>query len=575
MVDFVAGEVPDLPLDREFGGVCKTRSRVVVTLAEGPFRAREHLRDGGEAGGPLVGSTALARLVPPRQRYGYDLIVHVGLQRYLADRQREEIRTALRTQRGIHLSAGTVSNLCNRFLVLLEMLHLLRAPVFRAAIGGAWSLHLDATCDRGQGGLLIGLEGFRGWVLGATRIATEHGDSIRPLVEQIVGLFGDPLSTMRDLSEAMAAGVRSLAERGIPDLICHTHFLRAVGDKLLDSAYSRLRLLLRGCRIRSDLRELLREVRRPGASASAGDASHPGPIRRELLALLHWVLEGEGAKELPFPFTLHHRDFVRRCREALALADRWVPSPRTAPERRLLQRLATLLRRLDRDPRFEATLGEIDRAWNAFAELRAVLRCSHQEMLRQDGSPDQMDFAALDHERLQEIERDVDQYRETLRSRLGSAPRRSNSPDAIILRYLDRYRDHLFGHPVVRDDDGTILAVVHRTNNPSEQFFGGSKQGLRRRVGRAHLGRDMQDQPAQAALVRNLRYPDYVRLLCGSLDHLPAAFADLHGRGLPEGILQRDRRDAELQRLVRKLLTDGKEAARCLSERGRTAHPPS
>ena len=37
-------------------------------------------------GCPPVGSTALAQLVKPGQKYGYDLIVQVGLARYLAGR---------------------------------------------------------------------------------------------------------------------------------------------------------------------------------------------------------------------------------------------------------------------------------------------------------------------------------------------------------------------------------------------------------------------------------------------------------------------------------------------------------
>ena len=72
-----------------------------------------------------------------------------------------------------------------------------------------------------------------------------------------------------------------------------------------------------------------------------------------------------------------------------------------------------------------------------------------------------------------------------------------------------------------------MLRVVDRTNNVTEQFIAAAKQDLRRRVGRAHLGRDMQDQPAQAALAANLLCPQYVRIVCGSLDGLPQAFAAL------------------------------------------------
>ncbi len=73
-----------------------------------------------------------------------------------------------------------------------------------------------------------------------------------------------------------------------------------------------------------------------------------------------------------------------------------------------------------------------------------------------------------------------------------------------------------------------ITAVVASTNNVAEHFFGADKQKLHRRLGRANLGRDLEDQPAQAALAANLRHSDYVRVLCGSLEHLPAAFAEFN-----------------------------------------------
>ena len=538
-------------------GIRKTRSRVVATWAAGVFRAREHLR-GCDPDHPctLVGSDELARLVPPGQKYGYDVIVRVGLLRYLGGKQRREIVAVLWEHKGIKLSEATVTRLCDRFLLRLEMLHLLRIPYLRAALDGMWSLHVDATCERGYGGLLIVMDGFRGWVLGATRIATERGESIRPLVDEVVERFGDPLATVRDLGEAMAHGVRSTRERGIPDLVCHQHFLSAVGKKLLESAHSRLRTMLHRCRLLGDLKELRAELQRYRENPAYVGRFGQGAIRNELLAVVLWCIEGEGHKELPFPFSLHYRDFVRRCQVAPSKAESWVPEPRTPPERKALLRLGSLIRQLDRDHRFAHTLDELDERWNAFGELRDILRLSHSEMLRQDVPSRQLDLAVIDHQRLQTIERDIQRYRKHLGQQVPDQARgpRSTIPEAIILRYLDRYGDHLIGHPVVRDEDGTILAVVHRTNNPPEYFFGGTKQHLRRRVGRAHLRRDMQQQPAQAALARNLRYPDYVRVLCGSLDNLPAAFANLHEQAVPNVTLKRDHRDTELHDLIHHFL---------------------
>lgn len=542
-------------------GIRKLNRRRVATLAEGEFQAVEHLKGcAPKTSCVRVGSEELARIVPPRQRYGYDLIVHVGLRRYLGGKQRVEICEELLQYKGIKISEGTVTNLCDRFLIWIEMLHRLRAPYLRAALGGNWSLHIDATSDKGLGGLAIGMDGLRGWVLDSARIPSEAGEYIQPLVDDIVSVFGDPLATVRDMGKGMAQGVAELRKRGIPDLICHQHFLAAVGEKLLKTAHTRLNTMLCRCRLRGDLRELLRQLRVYAKANSHDGRFGSGTVRKELLALVKWILDGDGKKVLRFPFALRHRDFVIRCQQAIYTANAWVPTPRTTPERRALQRLGSLVRKIDRDPRFAATLTEIEQSWCAFVELRDVLRLTHGEMLRQHDGVQQAEIAVVVHERLKSIERDVEEYTEQLRQGLSIRPLdRQHAPEAIILKYLQQYGDGLFGHPLVLDDYGMLLFIIPRTNNPPEYFWGVSKRLLRRRLGRANLGRDMQQQPAQVAIALNLRFPDYVRILCGSIDNLPAAFADLQQYDIQEGVLDRDHRDADLERVIRGLLIQEKE----------------
>ncbi len=131
---------------------------------------------------------------------------------------------------------------------------------------------------------------------------------------------------------------------------------------------------------------------------------------------------------------------------------------------------------------------------------------------------------------------------------------------AIAYNHPD-YGKYLFGHPTLRDEDGTILAVVERTDNVPEHFFGSEKRKLRRRLGRAHLGRDLEDQPAQAALGANLQHPEYVRVTCGSLDNLATAFAELDEQTLERTTpLSRSNRDSALLRRVRMLVKNEAEA---------------
>jgi hypothetical protein len=132
-----------------------------------------------------------------------------------------------------------------------------------------------------------------------------------------------------------------------------------------------------------------------------------------------------------------------------------------------------------------------------------------------------------------------------------------------------RYREVIFGqllscraHHVgtcrsSASADGEVVAIVERTNNVLEHFFGAEKRRLRRRLGRAHLRRDLEDQPAQAALAANLRHPDYVHVLCGNLDQLPMAFSELDEQALAQATpLTRSNRDTKLQKLIRARLKD-------------------
>jgi len=545
--------------------VQKSKRRKIFTFQSGVLNAKEvRKKCSQDATHPIMCSDELAHLVKPHQRYAYDLIVHVGLARYLRGKQREEIRDELYQEREITLSNGSISNLCDRSLIYFEALHLARVPELRHAMQAGYPLHLDATCEHGKGGLFVCMNGWRGWVLMATRIPSEHEDYLRPLVEKTTALFGDPIATVRDMGEGMAKAVAPLRARGVPDFVCHYHFLGAVGKKLFEKPYRVLGNLLRQHKLQGDLRALLRELRQYRNSSTFSDRFGPGPIHEDLPALVLWILEGEGKKALLYPFSLPHLELLQRCQQALRKAECWVPSPRTPATRRTIAYLTRLVNRIERDPRFATVEAQLEKGWQAFCELRDVLQLTNAELPNGDTNPHQIALPALEAKRLEMIEEAAKEYQAELRERaanIGNDDSINPSPASIILKYFKRYGKHLFGHPTLRDEDGTILAVVERTDNVPEHFFGAEKRKLRRRLGRAHLGRDLEDQPAQAALVANLQHPEYVRVVCGSLDNLATAFAVLDEQALERTTpLSRNNRDSALLRRVRILVKNEAEA---------------
>jgi len=542
----------------------KSKRRKIFTFQSGVLNAKEvRKKCSQDAAHPVMCSDELSRLVKPHQRYAYDLVVHVGLARYLYGKQREEIRAELYQQRGVTLSDGSISNLCDRFLIYFEALHLARVPELHRAMKEGYPLHLDATCEHGKGGLFVRMDGWRGWVLMAARIPSEHEDYLRPWVEKTAALFGDPIATVRDMGEGMAKAVAPLRARGAPDFVCHYHFLGAVGKKLFEKPYRVLGNLLRQHKLQGDLRALLRELRQYQRSSTFSGRFGPGPVHEDLPALLLWILVGEGKKALLYPFSLPYLEFLQRCQQAVRKAECWVPSPRTPATRRAIAHLTRLINRIQRDTRFATVEARLEKGWQAFCELRDVLQLTNAELPNGDTHPHQVALPALEAKRLEMIEETATEYEAELRERTANTDNDDStnpSPARIILKYFKRYGKHLFGHPTLRDEDGTILAVVERTDNVPEHFFGAEKRKLRRRLGRAHLGRDLEDQPAQAALVANLQYPEYIRVVCGSVDNLATAFAELDEQALEQTTpLSRNNRDSALQRRVRTLVKNESE----------------
>ena len=105
------------------GTVQKTRARHGKTLTHGQFEARETVRICATGchymlGGLLVtrGAGSLTQHLLPASVVGYDVMVRVGLERFLRHRQRQEICALIEHEAGIRLSSGELSELSRRFV---------------------------------------------------------------------------------------------------------------------------------------------------------------------------------------------------------------------------------------------------------------------------------------------------------------------------------------------------------------------------------------------------------------------------------------------------------------------------
>jgi len=550
--------------------VQKSRVRHGRTLAHGQFEVRETVRVCASGchhpGGRLVtrGAGSLTKHLPPSSVVGYDVMVRVGLERFLRHRQRHEIRSMIENEAGIRISTGEVSELSRRFVHYLARLHRTRAERLKAALesDGGWPMHVDATGEDGRGTLLLVMAGWRQWVLGAWKISTERADLILPCLRETTRHFGAPCAAMRDLGRAMTPAINEwVCELAlcIPVLACHQHFLADVGKDLLEPSHAKLRGLFRRAKVRPKLRALVRElgrklgpcigdareaVRQWQSMAEGGHGIGSGDVGLAIVrALAQWTLDYKAqASGLDYPFDRPYLDLYERCSTALRATDAFL---RTPPEdkkvKSALERLHRYLAPVDCEVPFRQSTERLRRRAALFDELRGVLRLA--------GIP-QQDETEQDLERMRERLDELVASLEKRRPERGPAQDMREAID-IILKHIDVHGANLWGHAIrLPESAGGGVRLVFRTNFPAENFFGKFKHDERRRSGRKNLTQDLEQLPAEAVLVYNLKHTDYVALLCGSLDRLPEAFArldfDQHEkrlRGLPCSDRQQDLRN--------------------------------
>ena len=539
--------------------VRKTSEHGGATLAHGRFRVREteHICEAGCTEQPIGAvkprplvrrQSSVAEVLPPRATFGYDVMVFVGLQRFVHYRDRNEIRQDLTERYGITLSTGEVSTLAHRFLVYLEALHKDCAPQLRRALDadGGWPLHIDATGEDGRGTLFVAYAGWRGWALGAWKIPTERADAMLPRLRAIEDLFGPPCAVIRDLGRAVTEAARGLVEgRPIPILGCHLHFLKDIGKDLLHESHGQMHDLFRRFEVCSRLRALVRELGRSigadmvrarrdvGAWLDGADPEFLVPAGiaglATVRALAQWVLDYHNdGTDAGFPFDRPMLDLHQRCLRAARAAESLLRKPsRDEPSHQALDRLHRIMVVVRSEVPFRHCADIIRARSRLFDELRDALRLRPRPPA---DAPVSQTNTSRQRNEIRDIEREVNALRTSLRER---RPERGPAQDTrhaidLMLKHLDDHGTSLWGHVITLPAHaGGGLRLVERTNILLESFFHEIKHGECRRSGRKVLTQDFEQLPAAAVLARNLTRPDYVTIVCGSLENLHLAFAQL------------------------------------------------
>ncbi len=512
--------------------VQKTRNKTVLSM-NGPFIARETLLQCPVCS-EVFASDALLRLVQRRCNIAYDVLVFVGqalFQRYLTTK---EVRAELVT-RNVYLSASEIGYLGRKYIKFLAVGHRQATPRIRHAmkLAGGYILHLDATHDGDAPALMTGMDDLSKIVLANVKLPSENSDHIVPFLRRLLTDCGTPQACVHDMGTGICKAV-GIVFPGIPDVICHFHFLRDIGKDFLEPAYSLLRKRLRHHAIHSRFSALVRETRKILIAQNSDTdllakaiKTVDSQVSKDLLPIAAtysfalWALRGRhSGNGYGFPFDRPLPEFAERL---------------TEPEHRLSEALSMFTFGNRRDNKYLSKLSqEVSKAANDFELRKAVeelrWRCRIFDRLRNamriappgggkglndDGTPKAMSG----------IRRGVEKFR----CKLDNDHKLSD--DHLIrkmAKQIDKYGDKLFADPIeVNTPNGTITVCPQRTNNILEQLFRGVRRGQRRKTGNGSMCRTLQTMLADTPLVKNLNNPEYMKYLLNGKDNLEELFAEL------------------------------------------------
>lgn len=479
-------------------------------------------------------SADLRRLVAPGCNYGYDVLVYVGQLLFVEAQPVRQIITQL-AQRHVHLSASTVTELGRRFIVLLALAHRRCAGRLQQAMAlqGGYILHLDATYEDKSPLLMTGIDAVLEIVLGNIKLPSEKADGIVPFLRQLQQCFGPPLAAVHDMSKGILAAIQEVFP-GLPDFICHFHFLRDLGKDLCGADYDTLRKRLQTHGTVGQLRARLRtwQQRIDADSALRETLAHlpvsgwpTQPLAQApLLAaylLAHWILAGlQQGQGYGFPFDRPLLVLARRAQEVYAQLQSLISPGRGEDWRRNLpfHHLGLNLQDLTNDRPLGKTLNRLENHGHLFDQMRQALHLApvtgHQG-LNHDGESIEM----------KTLQREVQAFTEQVRARPDYS---TTTAFQKMLEQIEHYGPKLFAAPlVVSTPQGTRTIQPQRTNNLMERFFRDFKRHCRHKTGGHSLGRTLRTMLADTTLVHNLQNPQYLKILLDGQPTLEALFAQI------------------------------------------------
>ena len=486
-------------------------------------------------------SSQFRNLAPKRSRFGYDVIEYIGRAMFLEHRSNLDIVESLKN-RNIEISVREIAFLGKKFIIYLALAHREAGSKIRQSMNkrGGYILHLDGTCDGGSPHLVSCLDGLSKLVLDNIKIPSERSEYLIPFLKEVKQTYGKPLAMVHDMGSGIQKAVDEVFP-GVPDYICHFHFLRDIGKDLLEPDYATIRTCLKNNRVRSLLRQKARSLEKnielnslvvdefevnleSGKILSSSVRKKPALVA---FALIHWILDAEcESGGYGFPFDRPHFIFAQRLKIVqkilLKIKDKHLTNEglvvnikANAPLARPYEYLTSVLH----NKHLNHAKRNMETKIRVFDSLRYAMRIALPEGkfgLNDDG--ENADICT--------IEKKLTEFRDWINS--DSFPHNRDQFSKFIAQ-LEKYWPKLFAAAIeVETETGKIKIQPQRTNNDMERLFRDINHGHRKKTGTSKMNRAFQAILADTPLIRNLRNEEYVTIILGGHSTLAERFSGIN-----------------------------------------------
>ena len=431
---------------------------------------------------------------------GFDprVVIAVGLLRWIMDYQRSEIQILMES-RGARVSTGEISTLSQEFLLRFYCIHRRHMKDLHL---GEYILHLDGTGESGGDIVFMAKDGITGITMNACIMPSESVEYITPFLKGIKDLFGDPVAVMRDMSPAIKESISDVFP-GILQLICHYHFVKALGKNVF-AIYDELRIAIISTKA-------LVKISQITVPENATGIIYAEDIWAAIAS--EYILY---PRTIPskFPFVLPYFQVLERCIEIESMLKsiiRWNAMHMTVVGR--VMDLHALINRIVQDPEVLEKYRIISRTWVWFETVRKALRVA-RELSSSQSEKETVSIEAMG----KDLNAAVSAVMKEGEFSGGELERISR----IFHNRVEDHRAELLS-PVIGKEGNTINVVRH--NGIEEIGHRWSRMHIRRRTGRSQTGREMGMFGALTAVLSNMENKYYIDRVLSGIDFLKGFYS--------------------------------------------------